>query len=251
MQPPKAVQRLCERYSATSAITRAWFGLSPRELLMQEAMDFVCLNGVEGDYLEFGTYRGNSLIHAYYAREAFIHLNKPTRVVARVAGSMDGRAQYTRIRHAIGNIRFIGFDSFQGLPAPTEPEEALFGAGDYACSRDELEENLRENQVDRSRVEIVEGFFKDTLTEETRVQHALKEAALIHIDCDLYEPALQALEFVRGLIGDGTVIIFDDWDLYKGHPDKGEQRAFKEFRQRHPGLRVSPFKSNNSFMFHL
>ena len=241
---------LRQRYSVEASAARALLGLSPREQVREAVMDFVCLNGVAGDWLEFGCYRGDSIIHAYWAMSAWVHQNQPRTDLARVWPAMDGRRAYKATQQAIGAMRFVAFDSFAGLPTPTRPEEALFAQGDYACTRAELEANLRTNAVDLARVAVVEGFFADTLNQKTVDDFGLKQACVVHMDCDLYEPAAAVLEFVVPLLGDGSVILFDDWDLYRGHPDRGEQRAFGEWRQRHPQIRVSPFKSNNTFIVH-
>ena len=60
---------LRQRYSVEASAARALLGLSPREQVREAVMDFVCLNGVAGDWLEFGCYRGDSIIHAYWAVE--------------------------------------------------------------------------------------------------------------------------------------------------------------------------------------
>lgn len=59
----------------------------------------------------------------------------------------------------------------------------------------------------------------------------MKAAAALHIDCDLYESTEVALSFVGPLLVDGTILIFDDWYCFKGNPDLGEQRAFKEWAE--------------------
>jgi hypothetical protein len=43
----------------------------------------------------------------------------------------------------------------------------------------------------------------------------------------------------------GTVIVFDDWYCFHGDPQRGEQLAWNEFRQRHPELRFSEFVRTN------
>ena len=39
----------------------------------------------------------------------------------------------------------------------------------------------------------------------------------------------------------GTVLVFDDWFCFCGDPERGERRAFRELRQRHPRLRFEDF----------
>jgi hypothetical protein len=248
---PQRPSLLRDRYSPEAAAARAYLGLNPREQLREQVMDFVCVNGVAGDWLEFGAYRGDGIIHAYWAMSSWVHHNQPRTDLARVWPSMEGRRAFQAAQRAIQGMRFVAFDSFAGLPEPTNAEQDLFARGDYACTRADMEANLRANHVDMSRVVVVEGFFEDTLNKGTCAQHSLSRAAVVHVDCDLFEPAAAVLEFVVPLLGDGTVILFDDWDLYRGHPDRGEQGAFHQWRARHPDIRLSPFKSNNAFVIHV
>ncbi len=79
----------------------------------------------------------------------------------------------------------------------------------------------------------VSGWFEDTLNQNTKESLSIDKAALIFIDCDLKESADQILTFITDMIHDGTVIILDDYFRYKGHPKKGVQGAFNEWRNNH------------------
>ncbi|OCR92398.1 hypothetical protein [Campylobacter fetus] len=60
------------------------------------------------------------------------------------------------------------------------------------------------------------------------------KASLIYIDCDLYTSSKTVLDFIAqsDLLQDGTIIAFDDWDLYRANPNKGQRKAFKEFKEK-------------------
>ena len=76
-----------------------------------------------------------------------------------------------------------------------------------------------------SRVTITKGWFNETLTKETAKELKLKEVAISYIDCDLYEPALDALNFITPFIKTGTILVFDDWFRNKGNVNEGVQGA--------------------------
>lgn len=57
----------------------------------------------------------------------------------------------------------------------------------------------------------------------------MTKAAIVNIDCDLYESARVVLRFIESLLTEGTVLIFDDWYTFRGNPNLGEQRAFREW----------------------
>jgi O-methyltransferase len=197
--------------------------------LLNLAADFIHLFDIEGDYLEFGVFEGRSFAAAY-------------------------RAISERQRRFLGpQRRFWAFDSFQGLPEP-EGADVMKGKfllwdqfflgrgatattdflsrGQFACSRNQFVANIQAEGVPLGAVEIVEGFFERSLVPE--LKQRLNAAAIIHVDVDYYASAVSVLNFVADLIQDGTILIFDDYFCYRGHPNRGERRAFAEFLAAHP-----------------
>ena len=96
--------------------------------------------------------------------------------------------------------------------------------------------NLNSAKVDLSEIKTVRGFYDRSLTTQVLDQHNLTRAAIVNIDCDLYESTVKVLDFLTPLVGDGTVIYFDDWFYYSGHPQKGERGAFNQWLSRHPNF---------------
>ena len=196
------------------------------ETLMDRAARFAACEMIEGDYLEFGVYRGDSFVTAYHTLQRHFR----DRIAQSTGGA--GEAEARRRRQVIlDGMRYVAFDSFQGLPALSEEDAATpdFTAGQYAASEQEFRSTLAEHDVPADRVVVVPGWFKDTCTPETRRAHDLRKAAVVWIDADLYSSARTALDFVTPLLQDGTVVVFDDWFSYRGSPYEGEQRAFREW----------------------
>ncbi len=71
------------------------------------------------------------------------------------------------------------------------------------------------------------------------------KVAVAMIHCDLYESAVPVLEFLTEFVQDGTVLIFDDWNCYRSNPNRGEQRAFKEWLDKNPNVKAAPFLGYN------
>jgi hypothetical protein len=166
------------------------------------------------EYYEFGIYRGFALWY--------------TQALAKDMG--------------VGDMRFVGFDSFFGLP-PTKGLDVSeeFREGNYEASRKQVEGFLTQYGVDWQKTSLVEGWFKDTLNNATVSKYQLKRCSLCVVDCDLYESAQQVLNFVGPLLADKAVILFDDWNSFNSDPNKGEQRAFREFLAQNPTLHAEPF----------
>ena len=197
--------------------------------LIEKAAKFVACEMIEGDYLEFGVYRGGSFIAAYRALETAF-----ARRIAQETGGADETASRTRRRALWDAQRFFAFDSFQGLPPLTQDDRSSddFAAGQYACSLEEFRRLVVASGVPEARLRTVPGWFDETCTAATRDEHELRKAAIVWIDADLYSSTRTALDFVTDLLQDGTVLIFDDWFSYRGSPYEGEQRAFREWSER-------------------
>jgi hypothetical protein len=94
-------------------------------------------------------------------------------------------------------------------------------------------------------VHLVPGFYDEVLTPSLRQTLDLQAAAIVHVDCDLYKSTKTVLDFITPVLQDGTIIIFDDWFHYRGHPHRGEQKAFGEWREQHPEWLVGEFMTSH------
>ena len=181
---------------------------------IEEMADYLVGAQVEGDYCEFGVFQGDTFA---YACNVF--------------------AQSTYL----GAMRCFAFDSFQGLPEPSGIDvsdgfASNFSRGQFACSREEFEGNLRSRGVEMARVGVVEGWFKDTLNDDAAARLGLGKVAAAWIDGDLYESTVPILAFLTPRISVGTILLFDDWRVFRNLPDRGEQRACQEWLEANPRL---------------
>lgn len=116
----------------------------------------------------------------------------------------------------------IGLDSFQGLPEDWREgfPKGKFNVGDKPLPH-------VHNAM------IVPGWFSNTIP--TLRYRGMPHFGLVHIDCDLFKSAREALEGVRHNIGPGTYVVFDE---YHGYPDSEhhEEKAWREFCARNKVL---------------
>jgi len=206
------------------------------------AANYVCAEAVDGDYLEFGTFRGASFIGAYNSISSAIEEWSSFKRCS-LAFTEKDRAKTAFREISKKQVRFFSFDSFEGLP----PAEGIdlghphFHKGRYDCTQDEFEDILKQAGVIMDKVVIVPGFYEDTLNENTKMKYGLRNASIVMVDCDLYSSARIVLDFILDLIIEGTIIIFDDWFNYKANPNKGEQRACNEWLEQNPKIRLVPY----------
>jgi O-methyltransferase len=202
------------RYSSHFFAMQRLFGYNARELLLYNALQFVLMNRVPGDYLEFGVFEGANFVAAYHLAKSF----------------------------GLHSMRFHAFDSFDGLPAIDGIDAngfRHFQEGEFRSSSETFMHNVTSKGLDPSRLTVTAGWFDQVLSEQTRHSLAIDKAAVVFIDCDLYESTVPILDFITDYVQEGTVVIFDDWFCFRGNPDRGEQRAFREWLQRHPDIQAT------------
>jgi macrocin-O-methyltransferase TylF-like protien len=107
--------------------------------------------------------------------------------------------------------RFIGFDSFEGLPARwlDNRQKGHFSTGG------------RLPETEDPRISFVKGWFHESLPNYQMPEH---EWLIVHFDADLYSSTVCALDWLREYVKPGTVLCFDEFNH-----QADELRAFDEF----------------------
>tara|TARA_Y100000310_G_C20480282_1_gene714345 strand:- start:38 stop:790 length:753 start_codon:yes stop_codon:yes gene_type:complete len=194
-----------------------------REILVKNIMSFIAVNKIEGDYLEFGVWEGESFINAYH---------------------------FARKHKRLRRMNYYAFDSFEGLPESGKTDLEMgsmevhnWHKGKYSSGGVKtFLRNCKKGKMPLKRVHCVPGFYDKSLNKETKKNIPLKKAAYIYVDCDLYDSTVPVMNFITDYVTEGTVIMFDDWYNYKGDPRKGEQRAFYEWLKRNPHIEAVEFQ---------
>ena len=174
-------------------------------LFFKNAFDLIYANKIDGDYLEFGCHRARTF---------------------RMALSEARRRNLNR-------MRFLAFDSFEGLP-PSDGTHGVstYEPGNLATSEEDFLDMITEHGIYVDRVHTFKGFYQELLTKDLSIQLQEKrtEAAIINIDCDLYESAVPVFNFIAPFLQEGTYLYVDDYFVgYRGSPRKGVPKAFHEF----------------------
>lgn len=125
------------------------------------------------------------------------------------------------------------FDAWQGLPetAPEDGEASLKWVGQVVGSPKRVLEVMSKLSISRERVHLHPGWFKDTFPTVT-----IEQIALLHIDCDFYEPTVLCLERWYQHLVPGGYIQFDDYKSFQGCT-----KAVNEFLAQHPKLTMQIF----------
>ncbi len=176
----------------------------------------------------------------------FAHINRPISGYYMEFGSHEGNTM--RIAwdclHRLFDWTFIAFDSFEGLPRMQDFDRSdIFRPGNLATGEEDFIRIVTAHGVRRERLRTVKGFYSESLTPQLRDSLQPGKAAVVYVDCDLYESTVSVLDFIHPFLQLGTIVVFDDWNCYHARPDAGERRAWREFLERNPELVFEDFVS--------
>ena len=192
---------------------------------IQACVEDVIQNGVEGDLIETGVWRGGATIFMRAVLKA----------------------------HRVTDRTVWVADSFEGLPALTEKDTAfkddtyvdvatLNDGGPLqlglAVSLDRVKENFNKFGLLDNQVRFLKGWFRDTLRTAP-----IKKLSILRIDCDLYQPTRDVLNALYSKVSRGGYVIVDD---YNGWPHC--KQAVDDFRKAH-GIRDDMIKIDEQAVF--
>ena len=174
------------------------------------------VNGISGDYVEFGSWGANTF-----------------------------RLAYEEMRSAGTERHLWAFDSFEGLPEARHPADHHPGwqpgspLGQGGVER--FHEACRQHGVPRSAYTAVEGYYAETLP-PLEADTPPADIALAYIDCNMYSSTLDVLEFLGPRLKHGMLVGFDDWFCWSPTDVSGERRALDEFLARRPEWHFERYK---------
>lgn len=181
--------------------------------MLAQAFEFAKINQIAGDYFEFGLWRGKTFLYAHKLKR----------------------------RYQLPNVVLRGFDSFAGLPEHERSKDGVWTAGQFACSEPEFRKILERAGVQDKEYSLVKGFYEQSLNAALDAELGRAKAAVVYIDCDLYESTVVVLDFVAKYLVDGSIVCFDDYYNNRGDPRQGEQRALAEFLARNQRFTFIPY----------
>lgn len=136
-------------------------------------------------------------------------------------------AHFRSLLESVNSRKLIGFDMFGAFPKTNFDDDVKYlngfikEAGENSIGIEEIEKIMRYKKIDN--YEFIKGNINQTVPEYCDKNKALK-IALLHIDTDVYEPAVTILENMYSKIVKGGVIMFDDYGTFPG-----ETKAVDDF----------------------
>lgn len=156
---------------------------------LRTCIETALADGVPGDVIETGVWRGGACIFARGVLKA----------------------------HGVTDRTVWVADSFRGLPPP-DAEHYPADAGDDHWTRPELaigleqvKQNFRRYGLLDEQVRFLEGWFKDTLPGAP-----IEQLAVARLDGDMYESTMDALTALYDKVAVGGFVIIDDYGAVEG-----------------------------------
>ena len=199
-----------------------------RSDLLVNSCKFIVNECVEGDYYEFGVYRGQTLVSAYLELQRVANRRLSNADI--IGRNVDADIVRTRMRD---QMVFHAFDSFEGLPVLSNDDARStdFSVAQFASGSENLIRLAGHHGMPESKLELHKGWFEETCTPEYAKKNKLKKASMIWLDCDLHSSAMSAFQIIECLLQDGTILIIDDWFSFKGSRYYGVQKAFYSWKE--------------------
>jgi hypothetical protein len=201
------------------------------EMVHREAvlrcLEYVSIAGVVGDVLEFGVLAGwSSRIFC----ESIRTLMSPADM--HLFDSFDGLPDYTSDID-IKSYEIAGRNIWSDKMRFSDHFQKDLGSTIDVHVRDRLSDI-----ISPQRINVYRGFYSDSLKKPLHVK-----AAIVHIDCDLYQSTVEVLWALHNynVFQDGCILMFDDWNCNKASPNYGERRAFQEYLEQQNQYTSSPF----------
>lgn len=154
---------------------------------VRHLVELAIVEGLPGDIVETGVWRGGASIMAKAVIEAYGDRHRKVYLA----------------------------DSFEGLPPPNAekyPQDAqlhLEQYSDLAVSEEQVRANFAEMGLLDSRVITVKGWFRDTMP-----TFPVKTIAVLRLDGDLYESTIDPLNHLFDKVSPGGWVIIDDYDCF-------------------------------------
>ncbi len=165
---------------------------------LSDAVSYVVENGIEGDFVECGTWKGGSVM---CMQKKLISLNKNDR-------------------------NFWVFDTFEGMPEPEEIDKTfnntsakkLLEADDkkettiWSYSNfEETSGNILTAGYPANKINFIKGMVEDTIPTTP-----IESIALLRLDTDWYSSTKLELEHLYPKLVKGGILIIDDYGHWEG-----------------------------------
>ena len=170
--------------------------------ILQSALRLLDFNGIDGDYVEFGCFRAETLPLAH------------------------------RINRVLPMQRHLwAIDSFQGIPAPQGFRDLhpRWSEGRKFTSAADFQRRCRRHGVPQSAMTTVICPYPEL--NALAADQLPDNIALVYVNCYLHSQVVHVLELLRPRLKQGMLIVFDNYFACSRFHQSGDRAAFEQFQR--------------------
>lgn len=171
------------------------------------------LDNIEGDYIEFGIFKGKSLYHSYKSYKKVCNL--------------DG-------------VTFYGLDSFDGFP---NENHHFYRRENFKTSYEKVFRQFKKYR----NIKIFKGFFDEVIS--VKELDELKKISFAFIDCDIYESSQVAFKYLKPRMAQGGFIMIDDFTSIDANKNTIMKAFFEVFELNKEVHSYSQYSNGKVFRF--
>ncbi|MBK9282905.1 MAG: class I SAM-dependent methyltransferase [Sphingobacteriaceae bacterium] len=168
---------------------------------IQDCLEQVIANKIDGDLIETGVWRGGAVIF-----------------MKAILKSYD-----------VNDKIVWCADSFEGLPKPNaekykaDENDKFYSFEELSVSENIVKQNFIKYNLLDDKVKFLKGWFKDTLPNAP-----FEKLCLLRLDGDMYESTMDGLKYLYPKLSIGGFVIVDDWGSVPSC-----QLAVNDYRKKH------------------
>ncbi|RPG63249.1 MAG: hypothetical protein CBD98_001030 [Flavobacteriaceae bacterium TMED238] len=156
-------------------ISGDYYDATSKYYVINNIWNNIKLDSIEGDYIEFGIFKGKSLFHSF------------------------STAKKNKIIH---NRIFWGLDSFEGFPTENH---SFYTSKNFDVSYEKVIKQFSKYE----NIKIKKGYFSQSLNNKNISE--INKIAFAFVDCDIYESSLDVFDFLKKRMTNGGFIMIDDY----------------------------------------
>ena len=191
-----------------------WRHQRSRQELINDALDLLAFNGIQGDYVEFGCHGAETLPIAY-----------------RVSSQLRPKRQLWAIDH------------FQGIPAPREFRDLhpRWQEGERLTTELQFRKLCTRAGVPEHAYRLIHAPFDQlgTLDRNTVPDNI----AMAWVNCHLHSQVDAVLNFLEPRLKQGMILAFDHYFAYTRFHCSGDRSALLSLQSGAHGFRVCPYRN--------
>ena len=198
--------------------------------MLHKCWGHVFSNHLFGDYVEFGVYKGDTLVQSvkqYKQYKSWLNDQKRSNEKWRVDIALKSDLN--------NEIYFHGLDTFEGMPDNNE-KNFIYNKGSFLSSYEETQKKMLSL---KEKIFLYEGVFKN---QKKHLVNNLKnrKVSIVNIDCDIYSSTIDSLEIINEYMQIGSIILFDDYNGFNANNEEGQRKALAEFKKKTNWI-IEPF----------